>query len=82
MISYSVFLKNFLTAFPELEKELPWDVVAAIQTTIVQKIKGLSSDFKIKQEIAIHKKAQIEENVTLKGPIILSNGCFIGCGIV
>lgn len=78
MISYSVFLKNFLTAFPELEKELPWDVVAAIQTTIVQKIKGLSSDFKIKQEIAIHKKAQIEENVTLKGPIILSNGCFIG----
>ena len=78
MISYSVFLKNFLTAFPSWKKELPWDVVAAIQTTIVQKIKGLSSDFKIKQEIAIHKKAQIEENVTLKGPIILSNGCFIG----
>jgi UDP-N-acetylglucosamine diphosphorylase / glucose-1-phosphate thymidylyltransferase / UDP-N-acetylgalactosamine diphosphorylase / glucosamine-1-phosphate N-acetyltransferase / galactosamine-1-phosphate N-acetyltransferase len=78
MIQYSTYLKNFLTTFPELEKELPWSVVAAIQNTILQKIKSLSPDFKIKQDVAIHKKAQIEENVTLKGPIIVSNGCFIG----
>ncbi|HXR80136.1 MAG TPA: DapH/DapD/GlmU-related protein [Saprospiraceae bacterium] len=71
-------MKNFLTNFPELEKDLPWNIVAAVQNTIQQKIKSLSSDFKIKQDVAIHKKAQIEENVTLKGPIIVSNGCFIG----
>ncbi len=78
MIQYSAYLKNFLTNFPELEKDLPWNIVAAVQNTIQQKIKSLSSDFKIKQDVAIHKKAQIEENVTLKGPIIVSNGCFIG----
>ena len=78
MIQYSAYLKNFLTNFPELEKDLPWNIVAAVQNTIQQKIKSLSSDFKIKQDVAIHKKAQIEENVTLKGPIIISNGCFIG----
>jgi UDP-N-acetylglucosamine diphosphorylase / glucose-1-phosphate thymidylyltransferase / UDP-N-acetylgalactosamine diphosphorylase / glucosamine-1-phosphate N-acetyltransferase / galactosamine-1-phosphate N-acetyltransferase len=78
MIQYSTYLKNFLTNFPEAEKELPWSVVASIQNTILQKIKSLSPDFKIKQDVAIHKKAQIEENVTLKGPIIVSNGCFIG----
>ena len=78
MIQYSTYLKNFLTNFPEAEKELPWSVVASIQNTILQKIKSLSPDFKIKQDVAIHKKAQIEENVTLKGPIIISNGCFIG----
>ena len=78
MIQYSTYLKNFLANFPALEKELPWNIVAAIQNTIQQKIKSLSSDFKIKQDVAIHKKAQIEENVTLKGPIIVSNGCFIG----
>ena len=78
MIQYSAYLKNFLINFPELEKDLPWNIVAAVQNTIQQKIKSLSSDFKIKQDVAIHKKAQIEENVTLKGPIIVSNGCFIG----
>ena len=78
MIQYPVYVKNFLTNFPELEKDLPWNIVAAVQNTIQQKIKSLSSDFKIKQDVAIHKKAQIEENVTLKGPIIVSNGCFIG----
>ena len=78
MIQYSTYLKNFLTNFPEAEKELPWSVVAAIQNTVLQRIKSLSPDFKIKQDVAIHKKAQIEENVTLKGPIIVSNGCFIG----
>ena len=78
MIQYTAYLKNFLANFPELEKDLPWNIVAAVQNTIQQKIKSLSADFKIKQDVAIHKKAQIEENVTLKGPIIVSNGCFIG----
>ena len=78
MIQYTAYLKNFLANFPELEKDLPWNIVAAVQNTIQQKIKSLSADFKIKQDVAIHKKAQIEENVTLKGPIIISNGCFIG----
>jgi UDP-N-acetylglucosamine diphosphorylase / glucose-1-phosphate thymidylyltransferase / UDP-N-acetylgalactosamine diphosphorylase / glucosamine-1-phosphate N-acetyltransferase / galactosamine-1-phosphate N-acetyltransferase len=78
MLQYSTYLKNFLTNFPDLEKDLPWNIVASVQNTILQKIKSLSSEFKIKQDIAIHKNAQIEENVTLKGPIIVSNGCFIG----
>jgi UDP-N-acetylglucosamine diphosphorylase / glucose-1-phosphate thymidylyltransferase / UDP-N-acetylgalactosamine diphosphorylase / glucosamine-1-phosphate N-acetyltransferase / galactosamine-1-phosphate N-acetyltransferase len=78
MLQYSTYLKNFLTNFPELEKDLPWNIVNSVQNTILQKIKLLSPEFKIKQDIAIHKKAQIEENVTLKGPIIISNGCFIG----
>jgi UDP-N-acetylglucosamine diphosphorylase / glucose-1-phosphate thymidylyltransferase / UDP-N-acetylgalactosamine diphosphorylase / glucosamine-1-phosphate N-acetyltransferase / galactosamine-1-phosphate N-acetyltransferase len=78
MLQYAAYLKNFLINFPELEKTLPWNVVGSVQNTILQKIKSLSSEFKIKQDVAIHKKAQIEENVTLKGPIIISDGCFIG----
>jgi UDP-N-acetylglucosamine diphosphorylase / glucose-1-phosphate thymidylyltransferase / UDP-N-acetylgalactosamine diphosphorylase / glucosamine-1-phosphate N-acetyltransferase / galactosamine-1-phosphate N-acetyltransferase len=78
MLQYSAYLKNFLTNFPELEKDLPWNIVASVQNTILQRIKSLSSEYKIKQDVAIHKKAQIEENVTLKGPVIISNGCFIG----
>lgn len=78
MIDYSAYLKNFLSTFPELENELPWNIISSVQNTILQRIKSLSSDFKINQDVAIHKKAQIEENVTLKGPIIIAGGCFIG----
>jgi bifunctional N-acetylglucosamine-1-phosphate-uridyltransferase/glucosamine-1-phosphate-acetyltransferase GlmU-like protein len=38
----------------------------------------LSGDFKITNEVAIHKTARIEENVTMKGPMIISADCFIG----
>ncbi len=78
MIEYSTFAKNFLIQFPSEEKILPWNVVANIQEVIHQKIKSLSSDFRVSQGVAIHKNARIEENVTLKGPIIISEGCFVG----
>src|SRR5688572_25204694 len=78
MIQYPAYVKNFLAAFPELEQELPWTIVGSVQKILSNKIKTLSLDFKISNDVAIHKKAQIEENVTLKGPIIISAGCFIG----
>jgi UDP-N-acetylglucosamine diphosphorylase / glucose-1-phosphate thymidylyltransferase / UDP-N-acetylgalactosamine diphosphorylase / glucosamine-1-phosphate N-acetyltransferase / galactosamine-1-phosphate N-acetyltransferase len=78
MIDYSSYVKNFLVHFPNEEKVMPWELIANIQTVVQQKIKTLSPDFRVAQGIAIHKKAQVEENVTLKGPIIINEGCFIG----
>ena len=78
MIDHSTYLKNFVLNFPELEKDLPWNIVSSIQNTILQRIKSLTSEFKINQDVAIHKKAQIEENVTLKGPIIISADALLG----
>ena len=78
MIKISTYLKNFASVFPELEKEMPWEVAATIQNTIQQKIKNLPGDFKITNEVAIHKTARIEENVTMKGPMIISADCFVG----
>jgi len=78
MIQYSAYTKNFLATFPELEKDFPWTIVGASQNILQRKIKSLSSDYKVNHDVAIHKNAQIEENVTLKGPIIISNSCFVG----
>jgi UDP-N-acetylglucosamine diphosphorylase / glucose-1-phosphate thymidylyltransferase / UDP-N-acetylgalactosamine diphosphorylase / glucosamine-1-phosphate N-acetyltransferase / galactosamine-1-phosphate N-acetyltransferase len=78
MIEYSTYLKNFLVYFPDEEKTLPWDLIANIQNVIQRKIKLLSADFRVSNDIAIHKKARIEENVTIKGPIIVNDGCFVG----
>jgi len=76
-LEYSLYLKNFLVLFPELENQSPWDIISSIQNTLVQKIKTLSSDYKIKNDIAIHKTAKLEDHVIIKGPTIISSGCFI-----
>ena len=78
MNNYSSYIKNFLVHFPNKEKDVPWEIVSDIQNLIQQKIKLLSPDFRISQDVAVHKKAKIEENVTLKGPIIINEGCFVG----
>ncbi len=77
VIPYSAYLKNFPDLFPELAHELPWTIVASVPNTVLQRMKTLSSDYKVKNEIAIHKTARLEEHVILKGPIIISGGCFI-----
>jgi NDP-sugar pyrophosphorylase family protein len=76
-IQYSIYLKNFLSSFPDLEHESPWSIVSSIQNIILQKIKSLSADYKVKNDVAIHKTAKLEEHVIIKGPTIISAGCFV-----
>ena len=78
MNDYSSYIKNFLVHFPNEGKRMPWEIVSNIQSVIQQNIKFLSADFRVSQDVAVHKKAHIEENVTLKGPIVINEGCFIG----
>ena len=78
MIHYPSYVKNLIATFPQLEKDHPWDVVASIIPLLQQTIRTLKSEFRVVNDVAIHKSANIEEHVTLKGPIIISAGCFVG----
>jgi NDP-sugar pyrophosphorylase family protein len=78
MINISTYIQQFKQLFPELENETPWEATQATQLVIAKKIKTLGPDYKISDNIAIHKDARIEEHVVLKGPVIVSAGCFIG----
>ena len=77
MISYTTYLRKFELIFPALINETPWDIVSNIQHILTEKIKTLGSEYHIQKDIAIHKGAQLEEHVILKGPIIISDRCFI-----
>jgi NDP-sugar pyrophosphorylase family protein len=77
MINISLFIQQFAQIFPELQEELPWEITGAAQLIVTKKIKTLGPDFKISDNIAIHKDARIEEHVIIKGPAIISAGCFI-----
>jgi NDP-sugar pyrophosphorylase family protein len=78
MIQLPSYLKNFESLFPELVLLPAWEIVADIQNVLAKKIQTLDHNYKIQNEIAIHRKAKLEEHVVLKGPIIISEDCFIG----
>ncbi len=77
MINPSLYIQEFIQLFPELQEELLWEITGAAPLVVTKKIKTLGGDFKIHDNVAIHKDAKIEEHVTIKGPAIISAGCFI-----
>jgi UDP-N-acetylglucosamine diphosphorylase / glucose-1-phosphate thymidylyltransferase / UDP-N-acetylgalactosamine diphosphorylase / glucosamine-1-phosphate N-acetyltransferase / galactosamine-1-phosphate N-acetyltransferase len=59
--------------------EYPWNITDNAKEIILEMIKGLNEEeYMINNNICIHKKATVESNVTIKGPAIISEGCFIG----
>jgi bifunctional N-acetylglucosamine-1-phosphate-uridyltransferase/glucosamine-1-phosphate-acetyltransferase GlmU-like protein len=78
MIQITSYIQEFKQVFPGLEEELPWDITSAAQLIVAKQIKTLGADYTIKENIAIHKDAHIEEHVIIKGPVIISANCFVG----
>ncbi len=70
-------ISQFNLLFPELHQFMPWSITTKAQEIILQKIKMLSSDYAIVNDVAIHKTAIVEEHVIMKGPIIVSANCFV-----
>jgi UDP-N-acetylglucosamine diphosphorylase / glucose-1-phosphate thymidylyltransferase / UDP-N-acetylgalactosamine diphosphorylase / glucosamine-1-phosphate N-acetyltransferase / galactosamine-1-phosphate N-acetyltransferase len=78
MINIENFISSFAIAFPDLKSLFPWDIIGDLPTFLQKEIESLGSDYSIKDGIAIHKTAVIEEGVTLKAPVIVGKDCFIG----
>ena len=78
MIDIQLYISSFNQLFPGLKELLPWQITESVSVLVEEKIKTLSSEYSIQNNIAIHKNARIEEHVVLKSPIIISAGCFIG----
>lgn len=56
----------------------PWEVTSQITALIEQSIDLLSSEYSIKDGIAIHQSAIIEPTAQIKSPAIIGARCFIG----
>ena len=78
MIAATAYIRQVDILFPELVKETPWSITSNAGSILQEKIKTLGADFKIFNDVAIHKTVSIDSNVILKGPAIISAGCFIG----
>ena len=78
MISLSHYLQRINHAFPSLELNAPWKLTKLAEQTVLQKIQTLGSDYKIFNNVAIHKTVNIDSHAIIKGPAILSPHCFVG----
>lgn len=78
MITIDNFIKNFSETFKNVGDLQPWEITKKLSDIIEQKITELDNNYIVKDGIAIHKTAKIEDRAILKAPIIISANCFIG----
>lgn len=78
MVLLNDYIKNWGLIFSSIDDHLPWLITSKISTYILPIIPTLNSEYVVRENIAIHKSAKVEEGVILKGPIVISSGCFIG----
>lgn len=71
-------IENIKTKFPQIDNLQPWEIIDNLEDHLLQIIKALDNNYKIENNIAIHKTATIEHGVMMKGTIIISENCFVG----
>jgi len=77
MIAIETFCSNFPT-WIDAEGKAPWEIINGLETILDDRLLRLTQDYIINGTVAIHKTANVEQGVTLKGRIIISENCFIG----
>jgi len=78
MVDIENYIENIKTKFPHTEDLQPWEIIDNLEDILLQRIKVLDKNYKIENNIAIHKTAIIEQGVIFKGTIIISENCFVG----
>jgi len=76
MISIRDYVENF--PLKHYQEHFPWQIIPEIENIILHLVNRCNDEFEIRNGIAIHKTAKIENGVVLKAPIIINQGCFIG----
>ncbi|MEP6804489.1 MAG: DapH/DapD/GlmU-related protein [Flavobacterium sp.] len=72
------FIDDFSKTFNDLNQSEPWNITNDLKNIILKMMLNLGDDYKIENNIAIHKSATIENNVTIKSPAIIGADCYIG----
>jgi bifunctional N-acetylglucosamine-1-phosphate-uridyltransferase/glucosamine-1-phosphate-acetyltransferase GlmU-like protein len=77
MMRIDHYISSFSKYFEQHDRQ-PWNFISDLDKLIKDKITSLGKDYIIKDNMAIHKTAFIDENVILKAPIIIGDHCFVG----
>jgi NDP-sugar pyrophosphorylase family protein len=78
MLVLSDYIRELLSLFPELQTIDAWRMPALVEQTLLKRLQVLSDEYSINGLTAVHRSARVEDHVVFKGPVIVSEGCFIG----
>src|SRR5688572_28313738 len=78
MISLTHYLQRINTTFPSHEPTAPWKLTQRAEKILLDKISSMGKDYKVFNNVAIHKTVTIDSNAILKGPAIIGPNCFVG----
>lgn len=78
MIDLTRYIRSFTSLFADHRAAAPWEITTGIRNILLAKMKVLGTDYRIFNEVAIHKSVFIDSHAIIKGPAIISAHCFIG----
>ena len=78
MIFIDDFIEQFSSYFLGLVNFYPWEIPREMPAILTGHILQLDDNYEVKNGVAIHKSAIVENGVILKGPVIIGENCFIG----
>ncbi|MCE1199151.1 MAG: hypothetical protein LWW85_09300 [Marinilabiliales bacterium] len=81
-ISVAEYLSELAILLPGVLQYTPWQIVSELPDLIARILPTLDDSYQIRNGIALHKTALLEEGVVLKPPVILGEGCRIGAHVV
>ena len=81
MIHLNDYIMRFNLLFSGSASESPWTLTQSLRKILLERMETLGDDYKITNDIAIHKTASIDSHAILKGPVIISSNCFVGAHV-
>lgn len=82
MIDTGISISQFSKDFPGKNNLLPWEITHALSAILFERITEMGREYAIKEGVAIHETAQVEQGAILKAPAIVSEHCFIGANVL
>jgi UDP-N-acetylglucosamine diphosphorylase / glucose-1-phosphate thymidylyltransferase / UDP-N-acetylgalactosamine diphosphorylase / glucosamine-1-phosphate N-acetyltransferase / galactosamine-1-phosphate N-acetyltransferase len=80
-ITMLIVLNQYIARFSVLLQghvnKLPWEITDNLPAIVESLISALGPDYELRDKVAIHKSAVIEQNVVIKGPAIIANNVTI-----
>ena len=76
MMNIEDYISKFSSFFPIQQN--PWEITQKLPEILYALILNLNKNYIIKDGIAIHRTACIEEHVVLKPPVIIGQNCCVG----
>ncbi len=76
------YIRNCYRVLPALSRiSRPWEITGSATELVCRLVEDLNpDDFRISSGVGVHRTANIESGVTIKGYAVIGKDCFVGAG--